>query len=92
MTAENPLVSCQLEERLRFESMLTDLSSRFVNLEPAGVDREAKRLSTTSASGLNRETPIEHLSSSDGTIFFHGFEMGRAFSVCLEATSYMVKN
>ncbi len=40
MTAENPVVSCQLEERLQFESMLADLSSRFVNLEPAEVDRE----------------------------------------------------
>jgi hypothetical protein len=29
-----------LRERLRFESMLTELSSRFVNLEPAEVDRE----------------------------------------------------
>jgi hypothetical protein len=44
------------------------------------VDLEAKRLATTTASGLNRETPIEHLSRVDGTIVFHGFEMGRAFS------------
>ena len=29
-----------LQVRLRFESMLADLSSRFVNLEPAEVDRE----------------------------------------------------
>ena len=29
-----------LRERLRFESMLAELSSRFVNLEPAEVDRE----------------------------------------------------
>ena len=29
-----------LQDRLRFESMLADLSSRFVNLEPADVDRE----------------------------------------------------
>ena len=44
------------------------------------VDLEAKRISTTEASGLNRMTPIEHLSRRDGTIVFHGFEMGRAFS------------
>ncbi len=44
------------------------------------VDLEAKLLATTSASGLNRETPIEHLSRGEGTIVFHGFEMGRAFS------------
>ena len=30
----------ELQDRLRFESMLADLSSRFVNLEPAEVDRE----------------------------------------------------
>ncbi len=41
---------------------------------------DARRLATTTASGLNRETPIEHLRRSDGTIVFHGFEMGRAFS------------
>jgi formate hydrogenlyase transcriptional activator len=29
-----------LQDRLRFETMLSDLSSRFVNLEPAEVDRE----------------------------------------------------
>ena len=39
----NPKVAVlqpDLEDRLRFESMLADLSSRFVNLEPAAVDRE----------------------------------------------------
>jgi hypothetical protein len=55
------------------------------------VDLKAKRLATTTASGLGPETPIEHLNRSDRTIVFHGFEMGRAFSVCLEATSYMVR-
>ena len=51
------------------------------------VNLEAKRLSTTEASGENRSTPIEHLLRADGTIVFHGFEMGRAFSwVIDEAT------
>lgn len=51
------------------------------------VDLEAKRLSTTEASGENRTTPIEYLRRVDGTIVFHGFEMGRAFSwVIDEAT------
>ncbi len=40
MTPEGPTVRSNLEERLRFESMLSDLSSGFVNLEPAEVDRE----------------------------------------------------
>jgi hypothetical protein len=44
------------------------------------VDLRAKRLATTAASGENRATPIEHLSRGDGTIVFHGYEMGRAFS------------
>jgi hypothetical protein len=41
------------------------------------VDLEAKRLSTTAASGENRTTRIEHLKRGDDTIVFHGFEMGR---------------
>ena len=51
------------------------------------VDLEARRLSTTAASGENRETEIQHLRRSDGVIVFHGYEMGRAFSwVISEAT------
>jgi hypothetical protein len=44
------------------------------------VDFDAKSLSTTTASGLNRTTPIEHVDRRDGTIVLQGFEMGRAFS------------
>ncbi len=33
-------VKSELPDRLRFESMLADLSSRFVNLDPAQVDKE----------------------------------------------------
>jgi hypothetical protein len=44
------------------------------------VDLDARRLSTTKASGENRSTPIEHLSRDNGTIVLQGFEMGRAFS------------
>ncbi|MCU0305931.1 MAG: hypothetical protein MUC56_17900 [Thermoanaerobaculales bacterium] len=44
------------------------------------VDLEAKRISTTRASGENRATPIEHVIREEGVIVFHGFEMGRAFS------------
>jgi len=51
------------------------------------VDLETKALSTTAASGENRTTPIEHLKRIDGSIVFHGFEMGRAFSwVITEST------
>jgi hypothetical protein len=44
------------------------------------VDLDAKRLSTTQASGQNRATAIAHLSRADGFIVLQGFEMGRAFS------------
>jgi hypothetical protein len=44
------------------------------------VDPKARRLATTEASGENRQTAIEHLHRADGSIVFHGFEMGRAFS------------
>ena len=51
------------------------------------VDFDAKRLSSTTASGLNRTTPIKHVDRQDGTIVLQGFEMGRAFSwVITEAT------
>ena len=40
MTKPTTAAPSDLEGRLRFESVLSDLSSRFVNLEPADVDRE----------------------------------------------------
>jgi len=54
------------------------------------VDLERRQLRTTRASGENRSTPIEHLSRIDGTIVFHGYEMGRAFSwVISEPTGHL---
>ena len=44
------------------------------------VDLDAKKLSTTKASGENRATAISHLTREDGLIVLQGFEMGRAFS------------
>ena len=44
------------------------------------IDLKAKKLSTTAASGSNRETPITSLDRSDGRIFLQGVERGRAFS------------
>ncbi len=40
MTDQSAVVTSALEDRLRFETVLADLSSRFVNLEAADVDRE----------------------------------------------------
>ena len=40
MADDVAVLDSAFEERLAFETMLSDLSSRFVNLEPADVDRE----------------------------------------------------
>jgi hypothetical protein len=51
------------------------------------VDLNAKKLSTTKASGENRVTPIDVLRRDNGLIVLQGFERGRAFSfVISEAT------
>ena len=42
MTQKVAILPADLEVRLRFETMLAELSSRFVNLEPAEVDREVE--------------------------------------------------
>jgi hypothetical protein len=44
------------------------------------VDLEAQTLSTTEASGENRETPIKNLERGNGLIVLQGVENGRAFS------------
>ncbi len=43
MTTRTTNVTPDLQERLRFETMLSDLSSRFVNFEPGDVDREIEQ-------------------------------------------------
>lgn len=40
MTAVSSDIQTELEDRLRFETLLAELSARFVNLSPEGVDRE----------------------------------------------------
>jgi len=42
MDPENTNLRAELEERLRFETLITALSSKFVNLPPREVDREIK--------------------------------------------------
>jgi hypothetical protein len=51
------------------------------------VDLQAKKLSTTKASGENRSTPILAVERKDGTIFLQGLEMGRAFSFEIDEES-----
>jgi hypothetical protein len=51
------------------------------------VDLGVNKLSTTKASGENRETPILHVIREGGVIVLQGFEKGRAFSLVItEAT------
>jgi len=40
MSPETPNPRAELEERLRFETLIADLSSKFINLAPGDVDRE----------------------------------------------------
>jgi len=40
MNSDNPNLLAELEDRLRFETLIAELSSRFVNLLAAEVDGE----------------------------------------------------
>ena len=40
-------------------------------------------MSTTEASGLNRETEIKHLLREDGLIVLQGYQLRRAFSMVI---------
>jgi transcriptional regulator with GAF, ATPase, and Fis domain len=42
MSPEHTTLQLELEERLRFETLISDLSSKFVNLPPGQVDREVE--------------------------------------------------
>ena len=49
-----------------------------------------KMLSTTKTSSEKRITPINHLGRSDGAIFVHGNQNGRAFSFVITEETGMV--
>lgn len=51
------------------------------------IDTKTGRLSTTAASGENRETPASHFSREDGRLLIHGSEMGRAFTLQIQEAS-----
>ena len=82
LTDSNRFLCASVQATMCFEDgeCVVDLPSNLNIPEFVEVDLNAKRLSTTAASGLNRATPIEHVGREDGTIFLQGFEMGRAFS------------
>lgn len=51
------------------------------------VDLAQRLLSTTEASGENRQTRIEHLRREDGLIVLQGMERARAFSIMISEAS-----
>ena len=67
-----------------------DLPWNFDIPEFIEIDLEAKRLSTTEASGSNRATDVDHLNHASGLIILQGFENERAFSfVITERTGHL---
>ena len=52
MRAEVDLIK-ELEERLRFETLLTDISARLVNLPTNQIDSEIKRVSQDKQRGFS---------------------------------------
>ena len=53
------------------------------------IDTRARKLSTTPASGENRESVADSLKRSDGHLILQGFEAGRAYSLLIHETSGM---
>ena len=48
------------------------------------IDVPGKRISTTKASGLNRESAIDNLKRAGGQIVLQGTQNGRAFSILID--------
>jgi len=48
------------------------------------VDTQAGTLTTTAASGDNRQSTAEHVTRTDGRVILQGFEKGRAYSFDIE--------
>ena len=51
------------------------------------VDLKRKTLAATQASGLERSTPIQHQSRSEGNIYLQGIENDRLFSLIIKENS-----
>jgi len=45
------------------------------------IDIKGKKMSTTAASGENRQTPIDSVARKDGHLLLHGYEQERAFTM-----------
>lgn len=53
------------------------------------IDTRAKTLSTTAASGENRQTEVSSVERADGLLRMHGYEQGRAFTLLVPELSGM---
>jgi two-component system, LuxR family, sensor kinase FixL len=68
----------RLEEQLRFEALLSDLSARFVNVEPSELDREieAAQGKICRALGIDRSTLGLFIGPEDTPFFTHSWATG----------------
>lgn len=48
------------------------------------VDMDERRLSTTKASGENRETMVDTVKQTDGKIYLQGVDRGRAYTLVID--------
>lgn len=72
----------------REESLCEAMSPEELNVPRfLEVDLASRLLSTTKASGEDRQTRIEHLRREDGLIVLQGVERGRAFSLMISEAS-----
>ena len=71
---ERRQIRLQIEERLRFEGLISDLSARFVNLAPHEVDGEINRGLQTITEFFDADRCTIGLFSEDGTRLTSAFE------------------
>jgi hypothetical protein len=77
MTRAEDALRAELEERLRFEALLADLSARFVHVPADQVDRlieEAQRR-IVQALGLDRSTRLQRAEAENDLVITHAWAM-----------------
>ena len=77
MTRAEDALRVELEERLRFEALLTDLSARFVHVPADQVDRmieEAQRR-IVQALGLDRSALLQRSDEEENLVITHAWAM-----------------